>query len=357
MMMTKKRVVYLEFLRMISIFAVIIIHVSAIYLRNYEIGTCTWNIANVYNSITRFCIPLFFMISGAVFLEIKGSISIKEMLNKYVKHMLFVLVIWGIFYYFFDLWVNGHTSSIKSFLLLFFNLLSGNTGYHLWFIYELIVIYCIIPVLQNIVKILERREIEYLIFLFFVFESSIGLLNELCQTIPLLDSLVNINFSLPLFSKYIFCLIIGYYLSHFDVSKKITRLIYFLSIIFIFVMPIGNYLLSVFLNSTINVISMDTGIFSMTIAVGLFLLCKQKENSLMEIKGSKYIIAIGRNVFGIYLIHVFVNSIIFKVLNVSDILALNVIFEILFLSLFVFFVSLFLIILMKKSKVLSNLVR
>lgn len=52
-MENKNKIVYIELLRIISIFAVIVIYVSSIHLRNNENGLFDWNVTNMFNSISR----------------------------------------------------------------------------------------------------------------------------------------------------------------------------------------------------------------------------------------------------------------------------------------------------------------
>lgn len=60
----------LDMLRVVSCVAVVMLHVSArtIYLYD-EVTPTIWNIANVISSSTRWCVPEFVMISGALLLR------------------------------------------------------------------------------------------------------------------------------------------------------------------------------------------------------------------------------------------------------------------------------------------------
>lgn len=221
-MASKEKVIYIELLRLISIFAVIVIHVTAVYLNTYDINTISWSVAKIFNDLSRFSVPLFFIISGACFLDLKQSISIKEMFNKYILKLLRTIVIWGTIYYFFDLWINNQVITIKHVVALPFNIISGNTGYHLWFLYDLIMIYTFVPILQIVIHRLSRRELKYLLFLFFVFECCFGMINNITDNIPAISSLININFCLSFGTGYLGCFILGYYLSHYNIARITT---------------------------------------------------------------------------------------------------------------------------------------
>lgn len=65
-----KRILYVDILRILSIIAVIILHFTAELLTSSnDFNTSSWWINNLFNSISRFAVPVFFMISGAMILR------------------------------------------------------------------------------------------------------------------------------------------------------------------------------------------------------------------------------------------------------------------------------------------------
>ena len=71
---------YFDWIRIYSSFGVIIIHVSAQNWYTTIPGQYEWEVFNFYDSIVRWSVPEFFMISGALFLN--KSSSIKKILKK-----------------------------------------------------------------------------------------------------------------------------------------------------------------------------------------------------------------------------------------------------------------------------------
>ena len=59
---------YFYILRIISAYAVVLIHASGEYYYNLKINSYDWKITYFYIGIFRFAVPIFFMISGAYFL-------------------------------------------------------------------------------------------------------------------------------------------------------------------------------------------------------------------------------------------------------------------------------------------------
>lgn len=66
--MDKQRIYYFDFLRVLSVFFVIVIHITSVGLQGFEIATAAWIVNSLINSVSRWAVPIFFMVSGALFL-------------------------------------------------------------------------------------------------------------------------------------------------------------------------------------------------------------------------------------------------------------------------------------------------
>ena len=67
---------YFDWIRIFVCFAVVMLHVSATWFLNRDISSTPWCISVIYNSATRWAVPIFVMISGALFLN--ADISVKK---------------------------------------------------------------------------------------------------------------------------------------------------------------------------------------------------------------------------------------------------------------------------------------
>lgn len=344
------KMIYIELLRILAAIAVIMIHVTAVLIRNNEVATLSWNISMVINSLTRWCIPLFFMISGCCFLNRERKFSVREIIKKYVLRLTVVLIIFGLFYYFFDLWIYNQTIDLKRILLAPFNVLSGHTGYHLWYLYDMILIYLMIPILQNFIQHAGKKLLEYAMIVFVVFELFVTYFNSLINYVPVLADVLKINFEFPDLIGYIGCFVGGYYISHYEISKRIKNLVYVLGVVGLLIMPLGNWILSKIQGIYISVFSDYNGLFSVMLAVTLLVLLKSKEEHIKESKFAGWIVNLGRSTFGIYLVHVIIVSIVFHKLPI-DLLKYNSIVTIVALTIFVFIVSYILVYVIKKISI------
>lgn len=118
---------YLDILRIIACFMVIMIHIISMDFNNYLPATNEWKVMNSYDSIIRYSVPLFYMISGALFLGSNSSISIKKLYLNKIFHLLILYIVWSIFYAVDDIGVNITINNIKLLIEK-----SWYHKYHMW---------------------------------------------------------------------------------------------------------------------------------------------------------------------------------------------------------------------------------
>lgn len=125
-----------DLMRVFACLAVIMVHVAGTGLcpgRDYPILTIEWCICMFFASSVRWSVPLFFMISGALFLDEKKQITTRRLYCNNILRLACVLVVWTLFYHWF-----AHGS------ILPFGLTAG----HLWFLPMIIALYMAIPILR-----------------------------------------------------------------------------------------------------------------------------------------------------------------------------------------------------------------
>ena len=151
------RLVSYDILRIIAIFAVIVIHVTAENWYGQSVDN-NWLINNFVNGLVTWAVPLFATITGALLLE-KNNITIKKIYTQYVPRILFCLILWHILYYFYQypsFTITNVIQAIKNGIL-------GVTYSHLWYLYLLLGFYIVLPILNKLVKTLDKKELLYLL--------------------------------------------------------------------------------------------------------------------------------------------------------------------------------------------------
>ena len=80
-----ERTAYFDYLRVFATFAVVILHLSGQNWNNTNVNGFEWRVFNGYDSLVRWAVPVFVMISGALFLD--RNISPKKIYSKYVLRL------------------------------------------------------------------------------------------------------------------------------------------------------------------------------------------------------------------------------------------------------------------------------
>jgi surface polysaccharide O-acyltransferase-like enzyme len=134
-------------LRVLACFMVVLLHVSA---ETFVKAGPGWWAGNVFDSLARSCVPLFFMIAGATMLRRDEEIG--PFFRKRVLRILPPLVFWSLFYLWW-LWFNGGGPANWALAMV-----QGPTMYHLWYFYALVGIYAAMPILRKFYLHSSRRD-------------------------------------------------------------------------------------------------------------------------------------------------------------------------------------------------------
>lgn len=151
------RCIELDYLRVFATFAVMILHIAGSNWYTTDVNGIEWQTFNFYDSIVRWSVPVFVMISGVLFLN--REINIRVLYSKYIFRMITAFIAWSFFYAIkIYLGGNGIASAIVSFV-------EGH--YHMWFVFMIIGIYVCVPFVKEIVK--SERLVKYYLILSFSF--------------------------------------------------------------------------------------------------------------------------------------------------------------------------------------------
>ena len=258
---SNNRVFYMDFLRVISMFAVIILHTASSKINSVDIGGLNWQVLNFFDSATRWCVPIFVMISGILFLNPKKEISIGNIYKKYIPRLLIILFAWNFLYAIFSCVVE-HSFSLQTFIS---NILLGPV--HMWFLYMIIGLYMITPFLRKIA--IDEKLLKYFLLLWFIF-STINIIAQITGfniATTILEDKMSIHFVIG-FSGYF---LLGYFLSTKQYKNKYAIII---GIICFFVTIVGTYLLSIGNNVTNQLLYSNLSPNTIGISIAIFILIK-----------------------------------------------------------------------------------
>ncbi len=191
-------------------FLVVVIHVSGQITNVWgQIPTAQWLLGDVYGGIARVSVPLFFMISG--YLLLPRSESLGTFYARRIPRIAIPLVVWSLIYL--AWFCGGHPGTCTPGLIQNLLLVQG-TYYHLWFLYSLLSIYIVLPLLRLMVRPeVDRRLLWYFILLWLIFQPGWTVLQQFWHIYININALMATNF-LPYF-------FLGYLLGELRLTRPV----------------------------------------------------------------------------------------------------------------------------------------
>ncbi len=141
--MEKKTILNIEILRVMAIIAVVLIHMTIPYFYDLKLmneNYTAWVFNNLYNAISRFCVPIFFIISA--YLSFNGNSSSK--MSTRMMRLVIPYIVWSAVYYIY----NGG----NDFIDFIKKITTSNTSFHLWFLPPFIGYTLLLPAIKKIVN-------------------------------------------------------------------------------------------------------------------------------------------------------------------------------------------------------------
>lgn len=297
----KKRIIWIDMLRIISMMGVIIMHVVGNTINTFNLGGSPKEVFYIISKIFYFSIPLFVMISGMLFLD--KDIDIKNLFNKYIKRIVLVILLFGSIFSGLEIFFDTHCITIDYIPKIINNILTGNLWAHMWYLYMILGLYMLTPLFRTWIKNSDMKQQRYLLILLYIFTILVPTINNYFN--------ITIAFNLPI-SGYIFVYLLGYYIYKNNQTDKEKNLIYILGIISLITIIIFPKLAA---KDIIGYTSTSTIMVATSIFV-FFKNIKLKQNEKLE----KIVSSLGTASFGIYILHQFYINIIYKLLKIKLIL-------------------------------------
>ncbi|MDD4187287.1 MAG: acyltransferase family protein [Bacilli bacterium] len=160
--MKNNRLLYIDILKSIAILFVIIIHTTSNYMMQVY-GTGSFKIFLALNTVISIAVPLFFMLSGASLIRNNSDIDKKN--TKRIVKRVYQLFFWTFIYLTFEKYYFGSEINI------FNNLIKSIFKYqvsHLWFMYPLLALYILTPIVSKLYYSLNEKKINYLLIFTFI---------------------------------------------------------------------------------------------------------------------------------------------------------------------------------------------
>ena len=105
----------------------------------------------------RWCVPVFFMMSGALMLDPEREMGWEKLL-RHAWRLVFVLLTFGFGFCLIESYLDYGGFSFEMVRDAFVNLLTGRSWDHLWFVYQLLGFYLVTPIIRPWVARASQRE-------------------------------------------------------------------------------------------------------------------------------------------------------------------------------------------------------
>lgn len=337
------RILGYDLIRIVAIFMVVTIHSNVIYLTN-NFGRLEWIIMMEITAICLVSVPLFFMLSGALLLNANHVVGVNELFTKRLSKQFIPFILWSLIYVFLRILMGKLPLSINSITKLLYE----PAYYQFWFMYTLLAIYLLLPILQVIVQNSNQKQIEYLLGIWLVFSVLIPNISYFYKEFRISE-----HIDLILCEGYIGYFLLGFYLSKYkrDIPNKIGL---FLTVLGISIIEIGAYLewkycIDLQIKYTGYMYQEYRSLGVIIAVTGIFLIC-QKININHSSIFNKIIIKTSELSIGVFYVHMFILIAIERIGFSGE----NSMFIVIFKTILVYIISLFLSYIISKIPILGS---
>ncbi|MBE6672511.1 MAG: hypothetical protein E7599_03195 [Ruminococcaceae bacterium] len=306
--MTKKRILSYDVIRIVAALAVVMVHVAAPFITSTRIGSEEFVTGNVYGSFSRIGVQMFVMLSGALTLREDRTYTFSTMWRS-IRNLLLLLFFWSAIYAVVHPLSLGYTITFETTIEKFF------TGhYHLWYLFMLIGLHLITPILRTFVKKENRKYVGYYILLAMIFTFTIPLFKFFYSEFGGSKAWIlnySEKFQIGILGNYIAYYLLGWYLTSLELSKKTRIYIYAAGIVGCAMTVFGSIYYSggtvrayrvFFHNFTLNVMCMSAAVF-------VFLYYFFKHRTLGPLVTAA-VTKLASLTFGVYILHIYVLTVL-----------------------------------------------
>jgi surface polysaccharide O-acyltransferase-like enzyme len=294
--LTTGRIPWVDLLRSVSIYLVIVIHTAGPLAYQWEdLPRAEWMTGNFYNAFSRVSVPLLFMVSGYLLLGRQESIA--DFYRKRFRKVFIPFLAWSVFYL---VWERGYRdfTLINAAKAIVYSILTTPASFHMWFLYELLAIYLFVPLIRVFVGAAERTHLWYFAGIWFL----LGPVLEMIERILGLQVAIDLGF----LTSYIGFFIIGYLLGTMGVSGKwvvAAGIVYVLGGLYTMY---GTYSLTAQVGDYVQYYYWYTRINIVLMSVSAFVLLKKLGERIVNEHAETWLRRFAQASFGMYLVHVIV---------------------------------------------------
>lgn len=201
--MDRKQILWIDNMRVVATIFVVINHVVITAIHVFEKNASQWDyfMYNGINHFARFAVPCFLMITGYLLLSPERKIDYHKALYKYVWRMVVILLTVGTSFSVMELYFDTRQLGIMTFINGLWNVIIGKTWGHMWYLYSLIGLYLVVPVIKPAFNSSNKKILDVFLLIAFLF----------CCVLPTISKITGFEFGVkfPMNSFFLFYFILG----------------------------------------------------------------------------------------------------------------------------------------------------
>ena len=179
----KNHFIWIDYLRTICCVSIVLIHVIGNWYKCVDLKHLMYDRYFIdcvlLQPFIRFAVPIFIMISGYLLLNPNKKLDI-EKIQKYIIKMSIILVIFGLTFCFIENFFNFGSSNIPKLITnSFINFIEGKSWEHMWYLYMLLGLYLITPILRLFVKHANHKTVNFTLLSLLIVSIIIPTINDI----------------------------------------------------------------------------------------------------------------------------------------------------------------------------------
>ena len=264
---------YFDGLRIFAALSVIFMHTAAGPLRA-DINT-GWHLLNICTALAFTAVPLFFMMSGYLLMTSRKTADVSVLLRHRLPRLVVPLAGWTVVAVLWQMFL-ARTLTPGAIWTQLVAALHGPAMVHFWYLYTLIALYALSPILYGGVQALGKSGRVYL----FVLAAAVSVHTILLTVLPdaaarYID--LDIFDKLKIFGGHLATFVLGYLLG--SCERKIPNgLLALGAVVSLAVISVGTWVLTVRTGAFNQNFQNQSSGFEIVLAACIFLLCKQNCN-------------------------------------------------------------------------------
>lgn len=181
---------FLDVLRVLATCAVVLMHVltGATDVTDASIVPEYRSLLLSVMDLVTWCVPIFLLISGYLFLNPERTLTYPVMIKKYCRRIALAILLFGVPYAASELIVAERTFRIRMIPEALKMTLTGHTWSHMWYLYLILFLYLITPLLKKVLRVLPVWGVAAVMAVIFLGSSVAPFLNKVLDvnSIPVL---------------------------------------------------------------------------------------------------------------------------------------------------------------------------